>query len=77
MTANQEKLLREVNRKLDMFLGLSDKWVTAGDVKRLTGWTSEQLRYRRDNAMVEFKLTPTGGYLYKHSSIIQFIPTHG
>lgn len=72
MTPQQEKLLREVNRKLDQLLnGRNRQWLSASEVIKLTGWSYDQLRRRREAEVVEFKKNASGGYMYALDSIPQ------
>jgi hypothetical protein len=46
-----------------------ETWVTVGWVTDLTGWDGEKLRQAREQKIIEFKKSSSGGYLYKLESI--------
>lgn len=63
--------LDRINKKLNDLAAQARKetWVPAGWVRDLTGWDREKLRQARDQAIVEHKRSPGGGWLYKLESI--------
>jgi len=71
MTAQQEKLLHEVNSNLKKLLTKTPEtvWLTAGEVMQRTGWSREQLRHRREKGFIRFEITGNLVYKYDASSI--------
>ena len=65
------KEIKEFNRNVRWLKEMQnkDRWVSAHEVSKQKGWTKYQLSYARQMKKVEFKKSPTGGYLYNINSI--------
>jgi len=63
--------LDRIDKKLNELLAsrkAEKQWVKASDILRLTGWTADKLRYRRQDGLIEFKKTEKG-WFYNATSI--------
>lgn len=71
MDQELKRELSSIQKKLnDLMAGKrKETWAGPGWVTKLTGWNNETLRQARDQQIVEFKRSPTGGWLYKLESI--------
>lgn len=60
-----------INKKLNALASGQRKetWVSPGFITDLTGWDKEKLRQVREQKIVEFKRSESGGWLYKLESI--------
>lgn len=60
-----------INAKLNKLMEAQKKetWVKVGFVTMLTGWDHEKIRQARDQEIIEWKIDPAKGRLYKLESI--------
>lgn len=59
-----------LNKKLNqMVASKKETWVTVGWITDLTGWDNEKMRQARENNIIEFRRSDTGGWLYKLESL--------
>jgi uncharacterized protein YbgA (DUF1722 family) len=72
MTPSQEKLMREINKKLDQLLDTKlKKWVSASEVMKITGWNKDQLRNKRDQGLIEYERNGRNGWKYLLETVPQ------
>jgi hypothetical protein len=72
MDAETKQQFERLNKKLNELIAgkqQGERWVGAGWVTDLTGWSPEKMRQARESKLIEFKRNKTGGYLYKLESI--------
>ena len=63
--------IKALHRKLDQVIQQQQsRYVTASDILKLTGWTKQQLRYRRNNNLVQYRKNKSGGYEYNVTGIV-------
>lgn len=70
MTPQQELLLLRVEKKLDKVIALAGtpKWLDAGEVLKLTGWSYKELYNRRKAGVIESKRVKSQ-YFYNANTI--------
>lgn len=71
MDQDLKRELSRIQRQLAELTAIKKKetWVSCSWVSMITGWNKEKLRQARNQKIVEYKESETGGYLYKLESI--------
>jgi len=66
-----EKKIDRLLREVQSLKKVQDKatWVSCSWVTDVTGWNKSKLQMARQQHIIEYKESPTGGYLYKLESI--------
>lgn len=66
-----EKKIDRLLREVQSLKKVQDKstWVSCSWVSDVTGWNKSKLQMARQQGIIEYKDSPTGGYLYKLESI--------
>lgn len=70
MDAEIKREFERLNKKLNqMVASKKETWVPVGWITDLTGWDNEKMRQARENNIIEFRRSDTGGWLYKLESL--------
>lgn len=71
MSTEELKAIAEFNRNVRWLKSqqLKEKWVTAQEFTKATGWSKYRMAYARKLKILTFKKSKTGGYLYDLNSL--------
>lgn len=71
MDADIKREFDRLHREIKSLKATQDKatWVSVSWILEVTGWTKRKLQTAREQKIIEYKESGSGGYLYKLESI--------
>lgn len=71
MDLETKKYLDRIYAKITFLTEKEKKatWISPSWLKKLTGWSAEEMRQAREQRIIEYKASEGGGWLYKLESV--------